>query len=88
MYPRRTRALHNQTTQTLLDLGRPALAPSPEAELDTAAAAFAAGRPRLTCSLLRLYAFTVQVAPPSAFTRAERTDLLGSAAAIRTALGC
>ena len=74
--------------KTLLYLDKPALGPILKGRLQAAAAALVAKKPGLACKTLGLYIVGVQLAPTSAFTAAERADLIGRAQAIRTALAC
>ncbi len=74
--------------KTLLYLDKPALAPGLKAQLQAAAAALVAKRPKVACASMALYIAAVKVAPSSAFTSTEKDALTADAKAIRVAIAC
>lgn len=72
---------------TLRFLDRPGLSPAFKATLDGTLDAVLRGRTGAACTGLRVYTLAVRVAS-TAFTSAERSELLADASRIRAVLGC
>jgi hypothetical protein len=74
--------------KTLLYLDKPALKPALKAQLEAVAAALVANKPKVACAGMAVYIAAVKLAPSSAFTAAEKAELISDAKAIRDAIGC
>lgn len=74
--------------KTAADLDLPVLRPVLRAEIGLAINALNARRAQVACAALSAYVTTVRLAPPGAFTAAERAELIADANRIRAAAGC
>jgi hypothetical protein len=78
----------NLTDKTLSYLDQLALKPAFKAALQAVADAIAAKHPKVVCDALDLYVVAVKLASATAFTAAEKADLVADAVRIKVVIGC